>query len=324
MIISASRRTDIPAFFGEWFSNRIKAGYFYRINPYNPNQVKGFSLHPQDVDAFVFWTKNPRPFFKYLDLIEGMGFNYLFHFTLNDYPSIFEPGVPSVLQRLNAFKELSDRVGPKRIIWRYDPVVLSSLTPVAYHIEKVARLARELSGSTERLVISFLDFYSKVRRKLNQLTTTKGILFQDWFSAENIGTLDNFATRITAIAKDNRIHIFTCSEAVNLRKYGILPGSCIDGALLDEVFGFGRNWKRDPSQRENCRCAVSVDMGVYDTCKFGCVYCYANTNSRTALKNDQRHFPDSPALIGGYNGDIKIQSDLMPLRNTTEHQTKLF
>ena len=324
MIISASRRTDIPAFFGEWFINRIKAGFFYRINPYNPNQLKGFSLLPEDVDAFVFWTKNPRPFFKQLDLIEKMGYNYLFHFTLNNYPSDFEPGVPSVSQRLDAFKSLSNRIGPKRIIWRYDPVVLSSLTPLEYHLEKVAELARGLSGYTERLVISFLDFYGKVRRNLERLTLTKGIRFEDWLSIENSGSLDDFAAQVPAITGDNGIQTFTCSEGIDLQKYGILPGSCIDGTLLNELFGIRGQWKKDPSQRENCRCAVSVDMGVYDTCKFGCAYCYANTNSKTTLKNNKEHFPDSPALIGRYKGEVKIEKDPIPRGNTLEDQMGLF
>lgn len=324
MIISASRRTDIPAFFGEWFSNRIKAGYFYRVNPYNPKQVKGFSLLPEDVDAFVFWTKNPRPFFSQLDLIEGMGFNYLFQYTLNDYPPVFEPGVPSVSQRLDSFKSLSDRIGPKRISWRYDPVILSSITPLEYHFEKVSKLVRELSGYTERLVISFLDFYGKVQKNLNQLAFAKGIRFEDWLDGTNLGLLDNFATQVQAIAKDNGIHTFTCSEAIDLQKYGISPGSCIDGGLINEVFGIRRGWKKDPSQRKNCRCVVSVDMGVYDTCKFGCAYCYANTNNKTALKNDREHFPDSPVLIGRHQGDIKIERDPLPHGNALEHQVKLF
>ncbi|MGE5604218.1 MAG: DUF1848 domain-containing protein [Bacteroidota bacterium] len=324
MIISASRRTDIPAFFGEWFSNRIKAGFFYRINPFNPNQVKGFSLLPEDVDAFVFWTKNPQPFFKQLDLIEEIGFNYLFHFTLNDYPPILEPGVPSVSQRLNAFKTLSDRIGPKRIVWRYDPVVLSSLTPVEYHLEKVAKLARELSGYTERLIISFLDFYGKVQKKLNQLSVSNGIRFKDWLDDANLGLLEKFAAQIPVLTKANGIQTFTCSEAVELQQYGILPGSCIDGSLINELFGLKKQWKKDPFQRNNCRCAVSVDMGVYDTCKFGCAYCYANTNSKTALKNDQKHFPDSPALIGRYKGDVKIEGDPSPQGNTLKQQVELF
>lgn len=277
MIISASRRTDIPAFFGEWFSNRIKEGYFYRINPYNPKQVKGFSLLPEDVDIFVFWTKNPRPFFKHLDLVERMEFNYLFHYTLNDYPRIFEPGVSSVSQRLDNFKELSDRIGPKRIIWRYDPIILSSLTPLEYHVEKISILARELSGYTERMVISFLDFYGKTQKRLDRLSLTEGIRFDDWLAVENLGMLDNLSVQIAAIAKDNRIQVFTCSEGIDLQKHGIYPGSCIDGDLINETFGIRRRWKKDPSQRKSCHCVASVDMGVYDTCKFECVYCYANT-----------------------------------------------
>lgn len=324
MIISASRRTDIPAFFGEWFANRIKAGYFYRINPYNPNQVKGFSLLPEDVDAFVFWTKNPRPFFKQLDLIEKIGYNYLFHFTLNDYPGDFEPGIPSISQRLDAFKTLSRRIGPKRIIWRYDPVILSSLTPVGYHLEKVARLARELAGYTERLVISFLDFYGKVQRNLSRLTATKGIRFEDWLSVENVESLEDFAAQVATVAGDNGIHTFTCCEGVELQKYGLLPGSCIDGALINELFGLKKQWKKDPSQRDNCRCVVSVDMGVYNTCKFGCVYCYANTNGKTPLQNDQKHFPDSPALIGRYQGDVEIEREPLPQGKTMKQQMELF
>lgn len=298
MIISASRRTDIPAFYGEWFINRVKAGYFDRINPYNPKQVKSFSLRQEEVDAFVFWTKNPRPFFKHLDLIDGMGYNYLFHFTLNDYPADFEPGVPSISQRIDAFKELSGRIGPKRVVWRYDPVILSSLTPPEYHLEKIAALAWELASYTERLVISFLDFYDKVRRKLNRLTESKGVRFEDWLDSANSELLEQFAARVAALAKENGIQTFTCCEALDLRQYGILPGSCIDGALLNEVFGLNKRWKKDPAQRKYCRCAVSVDMGVYDTCRAGCVYCYAAGGAGAVTKTVKQHFPDSPALIG--------------------------
>ncbi|NLY76367.1 MAG: DUF1848 domain-containing protein [Firmicutes bacterium] len=275
MLISASRRTDIPAFYGEWFINRVKAGYFDRINPFNPNQVKSFSLRPEEVDAFVFWTKNPRHFFKHLDLIDGMGYNYLFHFTLNDYPMDFEPGVPPISQRIDAFKELSGRIGPKRVVWRYDPVILSSLTPPEYHLEKIAALARELSGYTERLVISFLDFYGKVRRNLNRLTQSKGVKFEDWLDSANSELLEQFAAQVAASVKENGMQTFTCCEAVDLRQSGILPGSCIDGELINEVFGLNKRWKKDPAQRKCCRCAVSVDMGVYGTCRAGCIYCYA-------------------------------------------------
>lgn len=323
MIISASRRTDIPAFFGEWFSNRIKAGYFYRVNPYNPKQVKGFSLLPEDVDTFVFWTKNPRPFFKHLDLIEDMGFNYLFHFTFNDYPSDFEPGVPSASTRLDTFIELSERIGTKRVIWRYDPVILSSVTPVEYHLKKIAKMAGELSGYTERMVISFLDFYGKVQKRLDQLGSAAGICFHDWLAAENLESLHNLAARISRIAQDNGIKIFTCSEAVDLQKYGILPGSCIDGTLINETFGLRRRWRKDPCQRKNCRCVSSIDMGVYDTCSFNCAYCYANTNPGSVMATNKEHFSDSPALIGRYEEQIEIQKD-PPEQKRLSQQPPLF
>jgi len=307
VIISASRRTDLPAFYGQWFANRIKAGYFYRINPYNPKQVKGISLLPEDVEAFVFWTKNPRPFFKQLDLLEERGYHYLFQYTLNDYPTVFEPGVPSLSQRLDAFKELSERIGSKRVIWRYDPVILSSITPLEYHLQKVATLAQELSGYTERLIISFLDFYGKVQQNLDRITASQGVEFQDWLDLINQDSLEQFASQVPPLAKDHGISTYTCSEAVDLHKYGILPGSCIDGALINEVFRLKRSWPKDPCQRKNCRCVISADMGVYDTCKFGCAYCYANTSIKAVLKNDIKHFPDSPVLIGRYQGEVKIE-----------------
>jgi hypothetical protein len=233
-----------------------------------------------------------------LDLIEARGYNCLFHFTLNDYPRIFEPGVPSLSERIDAFKELSGRIGPQRIIWRYDPVILSSITPIEYHLQKLAALAKELSGFTERLVISFLDFYGKVQKNLNRITASQGVQFGDWLDDANSELLAAFAAQVPALAQENGMHTFTCSEAVDLQQYGILPGSCIDGALINEVFGLKKSWPKDPFQRKNCRCVVSVDMGVYDTCKFQCAYCYANTSIKTALKNDQKHSPGSPALIG--------------------------
>lgn len=312
MIISASRRTDIPAFYGEWFHNRIKAGYFYRISPYNPSQVKGFSLLPEDVDAFVFWTKNPRPFFKRLGLIDEIGYNYLFLYTLNDYPPVLEPRVPSISERLRAFKELSAKIGPKRVVWRYDPIILSSLTPLEYHLQKITKLASELSGYTKRMVISFLDFYGKVRKRLDRLSNATGIRFEDWLAIENSESLAVLIAQIAAIARDNGIQVFTCSEAIDLEKYGVFQGSCIDGNLINKAFGLDKQWRKDPFQRKDCRCVASVDMGVYDTCKFQCVYCYASNSAGAVRETIKNHYPDSPALIGNYEGELKIEKDLLP------------
>ncbi len=277
MIISASRRTDIPAFFGDWFANRIREGYFYRVNPYNSNQVKSISLRPEDVDCIVFWTKNPGPFIQQLDLLDKMGYRYFFHYTLNDYPLIFEPLIPGIQQRLDTFKALSEQIGPERVIWRYDPIIISSLTPPEYHVTKIMRLSRELQGYTHRLIISFLDFYGKVRRRLQDLTLTRSIQFNDFMALENRPSLHQFCREIGGIATAEKIQVFTCAEAIDLDQYRIFRGSCIDAALIKEVFGIERSWKKDTSQRDNCRCVESVDMGVYNTCRCGCIYCYANT-----------------------------------------------
>ncbi|HHW18955.1 MAG TPA: DUF1848 domain-containing protein [Firmicutes bacterium] len=179
MIVSASRRTDIPAFFSNWFVERVKAGYFCVRNPFNPGQVKAYSLLPEDVDLIVFWTKNPQPLLPYLDLLDSLGYRYYFQFTLNDYPGILEPRVPPLNQRLDAFRKLSDRAGKERVIWRYDPIVLSSLTPSDYHLERIQNLAEQLTGYTDRLVISFLDFYGKVKRRLKRISQATGIEFYE-------------------------------------------------------------------------------------------------------------------------------------------------
>jgi hypothetical protein len=158
MIISASRRTDIPAFYSDWFMNRVREGYFYRVNPFNSNQISGFSLKPEDVDAICFWTKNPRPLKQHLDELDERGLNYYFQFTLNPYDQTFEPHVPSLEERIATFQELAGHIGPQRVVWRYDPVILSSDTPVPWHQEQVEQIAAQLKSATRRMVFSFCDF----------------------------------------------------------------------------------------------------------------------------------------------------------------------
>jgi predicted nucleotidyltransferase len=156
-----------------------------------------------------------------------------------------------------------------------------------------------------------------------RITASQGVQFGDWLDDANSELLAAFAAQVPALAKENGIHTFTCSEAIDLQQYGILPGSCIDGALINEVFGLKRSWKKDPCQRKNCRCVISADMGVYDTCKFGCAYCYANTSINAVLKNDKNRFPDSPALIGQYQGDVQIERDSTPSKDALDQQISL-
>ncbi|HZV81390.1 MAG TPA: DUF1848 domain-containing protein [Geobacteraceae bacterium] len=278
-IISASRRTDIPAFHADRFMEQVREGYFYRVNPYNSRQVSRVSLVPEDVDAIIFWSKNPRPLFPYLDEIDSRGFRYYFHFTLNPYESTFEPGLPPLEDRIATFLELADRIGRKRVVWRYDPIILSTVTPVEWHLERTEELAASLDGGTERVVISFLDFYGKVGRRIDRLRQARGIICADITVEEMRSDLERLAVGMHAAAVERGMGIFSCAEEVDLTSFGIDRGSCIDAGLLRELWGVEGKFPRDRNQRPFCQCAASVDMGAYDSCKFDCVYCYARRGS---------------------------------------------
>lgn len=296
-IISASRRTDIPAFYSEWFMNRVREGYFIKVNPFNPSQRREVSLSPPDVDAIVFWTKNPFPMLQHVPVLDRMGHRYFFHYTLNSYPLIFEPRVPPLKSRVEIFQRLGDRIGKEKIVWRYDPIMISNFTPVEYHEEQFAKLAEKLSGYTGRVVISFLVLYHKVRTKLKKLEKDHALRVIDAKEELPLPTLKSLAGNLSIIAKNNGMEIFSCSEKLDFEECGIKHGSCIDVNLINQVFKTAFKNKKDRYQRPECLCAESVDLGFYDTCKFNCSYCYANLNDQTVLKNNVKHHPENPALL---------------------------
>ncbi len=306
MIISASRRTDIPAFYADWFMTRVREGYFYRVNPFNSKQVTGFSLKPEDVDAICFWTKNPRPLMKHLVELDELGLNYYFQFTLNPYDTIFEPNVPSLQERIETMIELAGRIGPERVVWRYDPIILSSCTPVAWHLEQVERIADLLKTATRRLVFSFYDFYGKGQGRLHKALAGTGITLNDITAPEQREALERIAQGFKDIADRNNLQIFSCSEKVELSAIGIRHGACIDGALIRELFGANVSLRKDKNQRDTCNCSESVDMGMYNSCRFRCAYCYANFNEGMIENNCRKHFPDSASLLNRYDGEIEI------------------
>lgn len=312
MIISASRRTDIPAFFGDWFLHRIKEGFFYSVNPMNPKQVRAVSLKPQDVDAIVFWTKNPRPFIKHLSFLDERGYRYYFHFTLNDYPRLLEPRVPRVEERIEAFRELSRLLGRKRVIWRYDPIIISSLTPEQYHLEKINALAESLEGCTERLVISFVHYYAKVQKRLRPLAEKHRLRFTDPARWEFPRLLD-FAAAIGRIGRDQGLQVFTCAQDLDLQEAGIQRGSCVDGTLINALFNARVPVKKDPHQRPECLCAVSVDVGVYNTCPFQCAYCYANYSEKAVTHNLAHHHVQSPVLVDRYLEGVNVEKSYLQM-----------
>lgn len=298
MIISASRRTDIPAFYGDWFMRRVEEGFFVAVNPFNPNQVAEYSLAPDDVDAIAFWTKDPAPFLAHLDALDARGYRYYFMVTLNDYPPAFEPGVPPLPRRIEAFCRLSDRIGPQRVIWRYDPIIISTATPVEYHRERLARLTAALVGRSERMIISFLDFYSKVRPRLRRLGAREGIEFTDIAAPAQRERLLALAGEITRLAAAAGMRVQSCCEPVDLSPAGIGHGACIDAEYIESALGAPRRARPTANQRADCLCAHSVDMGAYNTCHFQCIYCYANLGAAAVRANAGRHFVDSPALLG--------------------------
>ena len=287
MIISASRRTDIPSYYSDWFFRRLEAGFVCTRNPMNPHQVSRISLSPEVVDGFVFWTKNPMPMLDKPSRLEG--FPYCFQFTLNAYGRDMETSLPSKRDVLvPVFQALSRQIGPERVIWRYDPIILTPKYSTEYHIHYFEGLARRLSGYTEKCVISFVDRY----RHIQPISRDMRFL--------PLGTAEMFtlAARFSEIARKYRLTLETCAEAVDLSQFGIRHGRCIDGGLFERIAGVPLALTKDKNQRAECGCMASIDIGMYDTCRNGCKYCYANHSATALRKNLQARDPASPLLCG--------------------------
>lgn len=290
MIISASRRTDIPAFYSKWFINRIREGYVLNKNPFNANQIKRIPLTPYQVDAIIFWTRNPKPLIRYLDELDEKGFNYYFQYTITGYPRELETHTPSPYKAIETFIELSDKIGKEKVIWRYDPIIFTKFTKFDEHIRLFDKISKSLENKTNKVVISFADPYKKITKKLDAIEY-KDIL-------EEKSRLYELAKIMSDIAKSRNMIIETCSEEIDLDYCNIQHGKCIDDNLIENLFNINLNVKKDKNQRKECGCVQSVDIGVYNTCSHGCTYCYATFSDKTVEKNKLIHNPNSPMLIG--------------------------
>jgi len=288
MIISASRRTDVPAFFGEWFVRRLEDGYVVVRNPMNHSQIRRVDLTPQQVECIVFWTKDPEPFLAHLPRLDAMGYTYYFQYTLNPYPADIEGGLPALSRRTASFKRLAEHVGPKRVVWRYDPIIFAPNITLEWHQEHYGCLAEQLKGYSERCVISFVDFYQKTLRNTKHLGLRPPV-------AEERDSLCRF---IGEAGRASGFTVSACCEDASLAEYGISRASCVDAGLIAEITGRSCPVPRDRNQRPGCGCAQSIDVGVYNTCSHLCAYCYANTSSKAVRQNILRHDPHSPVLIG--------------------------
>lgn len=296
-VISASRRTDIPAYYTPWLMNRLRAGSCCVPNPFDPRHVTRVSLAPEDVSVVVFWTRDPRPLLPHLDELDQRGYRYYFLFTLTGYPRLLEPHAPSPDDAVNAFRELSERVGPHRVIWRYDPILISSVTDADFQAANFTAIARRLQGLTTHCILSLADLYPKVRRRLRALES-EGVVIDKPTDMAPHAVLD----AVVHGARECGMTLASCAEPINLKRWDIRPGKCVDDDLLRRRFGIDMSPRKDPSQRKNCRCIVSRDIGMYDSCPAGCVYCYANANPEKTRAAIRTHDPQSPSLLGWHDG----------------------
>lgn len=294
MILSVSRRTDIPAFYTDWFFNRLKEEYVLVRNPLNYHQVSKISLNPSVVDCLVFWTKDPTKILKRLDWLKE--YKYYFQITINAYNKKIERYLPPKDEVIAAFQDLSDRIGKEKTIWRYDPIILTDQIELQDHSEHFGILASKLEGYTDRCIISFLDFYEKTERKMKSMKSIK---------ADSRKMIEIGAT-LSQIARRHRLKIETCSEQIDLSEVGIEHAKCIDDRLISKITGKEMIIEKDKNQREKCGCVASVDIGAYNTCKHGCLYCYANASDVAVRNNLLKHNPESPMLIGNVEQGDKI------------------
>lgn len=295
MILSASRRTDIPNYYSDWFLNRIKDGYLYVRNPMNVHQVSRIDISPEVVDCIVFWTKNPEPILDKLEQLQG--YKYYFQFTLTGYGKDMEPLLPHKREKMiPVFQRLSKMIGKEKVIWRYDPIVITDTYSEEYHLKAFHEIASSLAGYCTRVVISFMDLYAKTKRNMKDIRAID----------RNQNELIEFSAKLAEIARNNGMEIETCAELIDLSSCGIKHGSCIDKNLIEKITGCSIKVKKDKNQRKECGCVESVEIGAYNTCSNGCRYCYANDSNERVKGNIALYDAHSPILCSKITKEDKI------------------
>lgn len=295
MIISVSRRTDIPAFYTPWFINRLRAGFCYVQNPMNRKQIRSITLTPEVVDFFVFWTRNGTPLLSYLQDLKP--YHFYFQWTLTAYGREVEPNLPPLEKRIEQFQQLAETFGSHRVVWRYDPIFLSSTYTVKWHLEQIELISTALSGFTDTMVFSFYDNYKKCDMVMQQLG----------YNRETAADIKELATGIYRRGQAAGMNVSTCAEAIDLSSSGIAHGACINAERIEQITGRRCSAKRDKNQRAHCLCIESVDIGIYHSCPHLCRYCYANGSEKQVWQRFKKHNPQAPLLIGTLQGDETIR-----------------
>jgi hypothetical protein len=289
-VISASRRTDIPAFYSEWFMNRIREGCVRWMNPFS-KAIYEVSLLSEDVSAIVFWSKDYQPLLPYLDELDAGGYRMVFHFTITGLPKVFEPRVPDTAQLMECARILARRCGNESVLWRYDPVLISSITDEHYHLDRFRELCGALEGVVKQCYFSFAIFYGKVLRNTEALANETGIKCCDLPRDDRVA----LANALAEIAAAHGIEMRSCCGDY-LVGGRIKKAHCVDAELLQRLFPDKVESLASRPTRQDCGCYESKDIGTYGTCAHGCVYCYANTNAQAALRSCDRHDPRSDIL----------------------------
>jgi hypothetical protein len=285
MVISASRRSDIPAYYPDWLMGRIEAGYCLVQNPFDARRSRRVSLLPEDMDFLVLWTRDPRPLLPRLRELDEMGIRSYFQVTLTGYPPALEPGAPPREKAISALRELSDRVGPRRVLWRYDPLFLAGGLDSDFHRHNFEGLASELEGATGRVTLSLLDEYAGTAGRLAR-AGYPGVLFGSPRAAPSASPPEPYPSllaELAAIARSRGMESLACAEPWDLSAAGIEAGACVDAGLAASLWGLELPASKDRGQRPACRCCPSVDIGAYGSCPRGCAYCYANRGGQGRL-----------------------------------------
>ena len=312
MILNTGLRTDIPGFFSEWFYNRIEEGFVYVRNPYVKNQIYSYRLDPELIDCIIFCTKNPKPMLENLEKIDK--FNQYWHITITPYEKEIEPNVPPMNDVLESFKYLSKKLGKENVTLRYDPIFINEKYSLEKHIESFEYIANSLSDYTTEAIISFIDLYEKTKRnfpKAREVTKDERLKLGKEFAQ---------------IGKKNNIIIKTCVEGTELDKFGIDSSGCMTKEVIERAINKNLNVPKQKARNGECYCLLNNDIGEYNTCDHGCLYCYANSNKRLVKRNLKLHDPKSPILIGEIKEDdiIKEMNQKSLIINDSTRQTKLF
>lgn len=308
MILNTGSRTDIPAFYSTWFYNRVKEGYVCTRNPYNPKQVRRYQINPDVVDILSFCTKNPAPMLERIHELDA--FRQFWFVTLTPYGRDIEPNVPDKHLIITEIQQLSQMAGKQAVGWRYDPIFINQKYSIDYHLRAFQTICDQLQGYISFCVISFIDLYAKTKKNFPDVQEVSPA--QQAFLAK----------RMSAIASAHGIPIRACCESPSLQKYGIITDGCMTKQVLEAATGCQLIMPKKSAARAQCTCLLGDDIGMYNTCGHGCLYCYANYDNRIVKANMAKHDPDSPFLIGNYQkDDIIIDVDQ---RTWVNRQISLF